>query len=421
MEHLHSCRCPERSRGTFDGGNVSRLRSTQRAFFVIFLTTLATAAFAQSIAEEARALIEAKRAAAVASQRSNRLEAQAAHAIDQATRARAQAAAVAARVQAAEADIGAAEARIRIVETLRARQRARIAEKQQPIVRLTAALQTMARRPPVLALVQPGSIVDLVHVRALLGATLPVIARRTAGLRAELREGAVLRRRADQAVASLRAGQARLEVQRVALARIEAVQRQRSALLSNSAMLESERALALGEQARDIVDLMQELGAQADVRSRLATLPGPLLRPPVPGRAPLPGLAAAVAGEGALPLYRLPVVGRVTTGLGEVADSGVRARGLTFAARAGAQVVAPGAGRVAYAGPFRTYGQIVIIDHGGGWTSLVAGMASVDVAVGAAVDRGSPIGRAGGVRPAITVELRHGGRPIDITAVVGSG
>ena len=403
----------ERSRDMLRPARVPRLRSG-RTVLVFLLATLATAASAQSMAEEARALVEAKRAAAVASQRSNRLEAQAARAIDQAARARAQAAAVAARVQAAEADIAAAEARIRIVETLRAQQRARIAQRQQPIVRLTAALQTMARRPPVLALVQPGSIADLVHVRALLGATLPVIARRTAGLRAELRQGAVLRRRADQAVAALRVGQARLEVQRIALARLEAVQRQRSAILTNSAMLESERALA-----RDIVDLMQELGAQADVRSRLATLPGPLLRPPLPGRAPLPGLAAAVEGEGALPRYRLPVVGRVTTGLGEVADSGVRARGLTFATRAGAQVVAPGAGRVAYAGPYRTYGRIVIIDHGGGWTSLITGMTTVDVAIGATVDLGSPIGRAGGARPAITVELRHGGRPVDITAVVG--
>ncbi len=421
MAIFNSSRCVERRRDTFLRSNLPRLRAGPRALFAWLLVIAATPASAQSIAEEARALVVAKREAAVASQRSNRLEAEAARAINQATRARAQAAAVAARVQAAEADIAAAEARIRIVETLRAQQRARIAEKQQPIVRLAAALQTMARRPPILTLVQQGSIADLVHVRALLGATLPVIARRTAGLRAELRQGAVLRRRAELAVASLRAGQARLEVQQVALARLEAAQRQRSAALSNSAMLESERALALGEQARDIGELMQELGAQADVRSRLATLPGPLLRPPVPGRAPLPGLNAAVEGEGALPPYRLPVAGRVTAGLGEVSASGVRARGLSLATRADAQVVAPGAGRIAYAGQFRTYGRIVIIDHGGGWTTLVTGMTATNVAVGDTVDRGGPIGRAGKGRPTITVELRHGGRPVDITALVGSG
>lgn len=381
---------------------------------------MATAVFAQSIAEEQKALLAAKREAAVAASRSRRLEAAAARAIDEATRARAQAAAVAARVQAAESDIAAAEARIRIIEQLRARQHARLAAKQMPVVRLTAALQTMARRPPAMALVQPGSISDLVHVRALLGATLPVIQARTAGLRAELAEAERLRQRGALAVASLRAGQRRLGAQRIALAKIEAAQRQRSLVLSSSAMLEADRALALGEKARDIVDLMDELGAQAEVRAQLSALPGPLPRPPVPGREPLPAAAMPQPEPGA-PRYRLPVVGRVVTGLGEVSRSGVRARGLTFATPAAAQVTAPADGRVAYAGPFRGYGQIVIIDHGGGWTTLVTGMSRVAVAVGDTVSLASPIGRAGQGRPRITVELRHAGRPIDIASLVGFG
>jgi septal ring factor EnvC (AmiA/AmiB activator) len=370
--------------------------------------------------EEAAALLRARQQAAVAEQRSARLEAEAVRANDEAARARAAQAAVAQRVQAAEADIAAANARIRIVEALRARQRARLAEKQAPIVRLVAALQTMARRPPALAIVQPGSLGDVVHVRSLLASTLPVIRGRTAGLRAEVEEGNRLRRRGDEAVATLRAGQARLQAQRLELAKLEAAHRQRSQNLVDSAMLEQDRAIALGEQARDIVDLMEELDDQAALREELASLPGPLLRPGTPGQGIVPVRQAAMQQSRRL-VYRLPVVGRLVTGMGEISKAGIRARGLTLAAARGAQVVAPNSGRIAFAGAFRGYGNIVIIDHGGGWTTLITDLAGVAVRVGDTVDQGSPIGRVSSEKPTITVELRRAGRPIDITPLVAAG
>jgi septal ring factor EnvC (AmiA/AmiB activator) len=234
--------------------------------------------------DEAAQLTEAKRQAVVAGQRSTQLEAQAVRASNDAARARAEQAAVAARIQAAEADIAAARARIRIIETLRARQRARLAEKQAPIARLVAALEMMARRPPALTLVQPGSLSDLVHVRSLLASTLPVIRERTAGLRAEVEDGNRLRRQADRAVATLVAGQRRLEGQRIELAKLEAAHRRHSQNLVDSAMFEQDRAIALGEQARDIVDLMRELGDQAQLREELASLPAPCRVLPSPAR-----------------------------------------------------------------------------------------------------------------------------------------
>jgi murein hydrolase activator len=116
--------------------------------------------------------------------------------------------------------------------------------------------------------------------------------------------------------------------------------------------------------------------------------------------------------------YRLPVAGTVITGLGEVSETGVRARGLTIAARDGALVVAPAAGRVAFAGPFRGFGKIVIIDHGSGWTSLITSLAALDARVGDNILQGGPIGRAGQDRPTVTIELRRGNRPMDITPLL---
>ncbi|WP_076072504.1 murein hydrolase activator EnvC family protein, partial [Sphingomonas montana] len=331
-------------------------------------------------------------------------------------RARRAAAAMAARVQSAEADIAAARARLHLIDLLRVRQRTRLAAVQAPIVRMAAALQTLARRPAALALVQPGSIDDVVHVRALLAAGVPAIRTRAAGIRTELARADRLRMQGDRAAAALVAGRDRLARERIALARMEAGHRARSAGFVDSAMVEQDRALALGEQARDIVALMDQIDVRAARRERLASLPGPILRPLVPGLAAVPAPVATAAT--AAPPYRLPVVGRVLTGLGEVSDAGIRARGLTLSTAAAAQVVSPAAGRIAYAGPFRGYGRIVIVDHGGGWTTLLTGLGRTGVAAGQAVDAGSPLGLATAARPAITVELRHDGRPVDITPMV---
>lgn len=378
------------------------------------------AAAVPSLSADAAALARAKQEAVQAQRRSAALELQATHAADAAARARAQEAALASRVLAAEADIAAAEARIRIVAQLRTRQRARLAARQEPIVRLAAGLQTMARRPPALALVQRGSIADLVHVRAVLAGQLPLIQARTQALRWDIAEGLRLQAQADRAAATLREGQQRLAAQRTVLAQLEMRHRARAQGFTDSAMLEEDRATALSEEARDIVDLMGRAEEQAEVARRLASLPGPLPRPPVPGRVAAPPVDPLVAAPTRLP-YRLPVVGRLATGLGEVSDAGVRARGLTLLPRPGAQVVAPAGGQVIFAGRFRDYGRIVIIDHGGGWTSLVTNLAQLSVKVGDRIDLAGPIGRAALVKPAVTVELRRGGHPVDITPLVAPG
>ncbi len=371
-----------------------------------------------TLAQEQQALKAARRQSDDARDRAALLAQQAAAARDAAEQARRRAAAVAARIQQAEADIQAAQARIAIIARLQHAQAARLAAKQEPVVRLTAALQMIARRPLALALVQPGSVSDAVHLRAVLGQVLPVIEQRTAGLRAELARSRALRATAQQAADALDQAQRDRKAQQVELAALETQKRLAARDYRANAGLESERALALGERARDIVDLMDRLEQAGDLRERLARLSGPLPRPARPdqaGAAP----AEADARPSGPPPYRLPVVGQLVTGMGEVNDSGVRARGLTLVTQPGAQAIAPTAGRVAFAGPYRDYGQILIIDHGGGWTTLITGLHRLTTRVGDAVRQGDPVGVTGARRSNITVELRRNGRPVDIIPLVG--
>ncbi|SEI59257.1 Septal ring factor EnvC, activator of murein hydrolases AmiA and AmiB [Sphingobium sp. AP50] len=373
-----------------------------------------------TLAQEQQALKNARRQSDEARDRSARLEQQAGAARDEAEQARRRAAAVAARIQQAEADIQAAQARIAIIARLQRAQAARLAAKQEPVVRLTAALQMMARRPLALALVQPGSVADAVHMRAVLGQILPVIQQRTAGLRQELDKSRGLRATAQQAADALGKAQADRKDRQTALAALEAQKRVAARDYRANAGLESERALALGERARDIVDLMDRLEEAGDLRDRLAALSGPLLRPARPDQAAAPAPERESAADGPPP-YRLPVIGQLVTGMGEVNDGGVRSRGLTLVTQPGAQAIAPTAGRVAFAGPYRDYGQILIIDHGQGWTTLITGLHRVTAQVGDSVRQGDPVGITGAERPNITVELRRNGRPVDIVPLVGRG
>ncbi len=375
-------------------------------------------ALAQAPDDQRARLAEAKAQSEAAAARSANLERQAAAERDQAQQARAQEAAVAARIQQAEADIAAGQVRIAIVDRLLVEQRARLAAKQAPVARLMAALQSLARRPAVISVVQPGSVDDLVHVRAVLANTMPVIRARTADVRADLARTRALQAQAGVATSALAESRSRLERQRLALTRLEAEHRLRSRALGRDALFESDRAIALGEKARDIVDLMGTIGNQAATRESLESLPGPLPRPPRPGEVAAP--IDRVVWSRTAPPYRLPVRGKIVTGLGEVSDAGVRSRGITIAPAASAQIVAPATGRIAFAGPFRDYGNIVIIDHGGGWTSLVSGLGIVSTRIGDKVGQGAPIGQAGsGANPRVTVELRRRDRAIDLTALVG--
>lgn len=371
-----------------------------------------------SLQQEQAALRAARLQSERARERSERLEQQATAARDEAEQARRRATAMAARIQQAEADIQAAQARIAIIARLQQAQTARLAAKQEPVVRLTAALQMIARRPLALALVQPGSVSDAIHMRAVLAQVLPVIEQRTAGMRAELERSRALRNTAEQAAASLAQGQADLRNRQAALRTLETRKRLAEKDLRANAGLESERALALGERARDIVDLMDRLEQAGDLREELAQLPGPLLRPARPdlATAPAPTRERSTAGP---PAYRLPVMGQLVTGMGELSESGVRSRGLTIVTQSGALAVAPTGGRVVFAGPYRGYGQILIIDHGGGWTTLITGLLRLSATVGETVRQGDPLGNAGPGRPNITIELRRNGRPVDIVPLVG--
>ena len=365
--------------------------------------------------ETRRAMAEAQAEGASARARAEVLEAGAARATEAVTRTAQEAAAVAARIQQAEAGRAASEARIRMIDRQRVNLRTRLAQRQRPVMQLTAALQRLSRRPAVLSLLRPGSVRDTMYMRALLETMLPDVERRTAALRAEIARGRSLQQQARRAAAALRASEQELGARRQALVALETRQRLASREASGVADREAERALALAEQARDLGGLVRQLDAAGLVRDSLARLPGPLIRPARPEDSQVTVVAAQPqpAPASGLGRYLLPLAGRLIAGFGDLQPGLPRSRGISIAARAGAQAVAPAAGRVAFAGPYRGYGNIVIIEHPGGWTTLVTGLGQLDARIGQRLVAGSPLGVAGPGKPLVGLELRRNGEPVD--------
>jgi murein hydrolase activator len=121
---------------------------------------------------------------------------------------------------------------------------------------------------------------------------------------------------------------------------------------------------------------------------------------------------------------RLPAQGEKARGFGDMDAAGTEVQGLSMWTREGARVTAPADGWIVYSGPFRSYGQLLIINAGGGYHILLAGMSRIDVSLGQFVLAGEPIavmgnptasGDPGGQssRPVLYVEFRKDGRPID--------
>lgn len=361
----------------------------------------------------------AQREADEADKRGTRLEAEAREAIEAAEKTAREAAALAARIQQAEAGIAAAEARISLIARERSALDRRLAERREPLVRLTGALQKLSRRPLALSALRPGSLRETVYTRAILESTIPQVRARTAALRSEIDKGRALEREAQQALAVLRKTEGDLAQRQNRLAAIETRQRLESRRAGGDADREAERALALAEEARDLDALVARLDEAGGLRQELAALPGPVLRPNDP-RNPSAATPAALATatQAARLAFQLPVSGRTVAGFGETSSGGVRSTGLTLAPREGAQVIAPAGGRVAFAGPYRGYERIVIIEHENGYTSLVTGLGRTDVAVGEQLLAGAPLGVAGVDRPEVTLEIRRDGEPVNPLTVI---
>ena len=324
-----------------------------------------------------------------------RLEREERHAREAADAAEARLRNLAADAQQFEREALTAERNLRRLQRERRRLEGEIGERQEGLVRLLAGLERMARRPVAAVLFAPENALDTARTAALLKSLKPQIEQKTRGARGRLS-------RIEKLEAAVRAESRRLQQARTELAATIAELDKAGKSLSGAA----ERAGGLARSERQRAQALAAAAVSGGLLAAPAALPDEVrrqrrvrsYRPP----------AAEVARIG----YAAPAVGKILGKFGAVTETGVVERGVTVAARAGSVVTAPASGLVAYAGPFRDYPGLVIVEHEDKMITVLTGLAQMDVREGQQVGRGAPLGRVGD-QGRLYLELRRDGRPVD--------
>lgn len=270
---------------------------------------------------------------------------------------------------------------------------------------LLGVLQRVGRQPPALLITRPETAVEQVRGVMLLGAVIRAVEQEAANLRAELIETEKL----EAAIAKERRQISQL------LADLNTEKDHLSGLLLKRHMLVTElegdaaqasAAVAkLAARSRNANELLTQLLQHRSVEAPRAK-PQPEQDQPAPGQAVMAAVTpprlpphAAFAARGfdqARGNLMLPARGKIIASFGRANGAGGTRRGITIRTRESAEVIAPFAGKVVFAGEFRDYGQLLILEVGNGYHILLSGMSRLSGVVGQAVALGEPVGRMGG-------------------------
>jgi murein hydrolase activator len=337
-------------------------------------------------------------------------------------------------VQKLEGEIDAAEKRLSAVLDNEEKLRASLAARRGVLSEVLAALQRMGHRPPPALLIRPDDALASIHSAILLGAVVPELRVAAEALADDLKQLVAVRQEKEKERDQLRANASALAEGRARIALlIDERQSQREA---SAAALENEqkRAGVLADQATSLRDLIARMEAENATAAAAAAEAdkAAVVAHTENGDQPAKSLGDSgrltpkVAFANAKGLLPMPANGTEIKGFGEEDGLGGKSQGISLATRDAAQVSSPTDGWVVYSGPFRSYGQLLIINAGDGYHVLLAGMERIDVQLGQFVLAGEPVAAmaseklasAGAVnigvtQPVLYIEFRKDGASID--------
>lgn len=313
------------------------------------------------------------------------------------TRVAEQLLATATRARDLETSLAVGEARVVKLDGDVAGVRASLAARRDVLADVLAALQRIGRKPPPAIVVQPEDALASVRSAILVGALLPELRAQAEALVSDLETLEEIKRAASAERDRFRAEARELVEER---ARLEL-------LIEERRRTETEQAARLEEERRRIADLAHKAAGLEALVARLdAEAPKAKTTPEGEKKVASLGdagrLQPAIAFAEARGLLPMPAVGTALHRFGEDDGLGGIARGLTLATREEARVSSPCDGSVVFSGPFRTYGKLLIINAGGGYHVVLAGMDRIDVELGQFVLAGEPVGVMGSRRTAVT-------------------
>lgn len=333
---------------------------------------------------------------------------------------------VAARVRGVETSIDNAEDRLRPLDAREQMIRESLDSRRTEVIEVLSALQRAGRRAPPALLVRPEDALNSLRTAMLLGAVVPEMRARAAKLVEDLTELVALRKAINVERDKLAGDRDSLRDEQTRLASLVDERQKKQKTVEENMEAEAARALALSKQVDSLQGLIAKM--EADVKSAAkAAAAAAAVPPPAPpsARKNPARMTPAIAFASARGMLPLPVNGVKLSNYGGTDGAGGIAKGISLASRPGSQVTTPCDGWVVYAGPFRTYGQLLILNAGGGYHVLIAGMERISVSIGQFVLTGEPVATMGSSsrvasvlsasvsQPVLYIEFRKDGTPID--------
>jgi murein hydrolase activator len=339
---------------------------------------------------------------------------------------------IAARVRGIETRIADAEARLRPLDAREKQIRDSLDSRTSEIAEVLSALQRAGRRSPPALLVRPEDALSSLRAAMLLGSVVPEMRARAGKLAGDLGELMNLRKTIATERDQLALDRDKITEDQTRLASLVEERQRKQSAAEKDMQAEGERAVALARQVDSLTGLIAKMeqdvkgAAKAAEAANLKGTPVALNGKPNLGALKNQGRQSpALAFASAKGLFALPVNGVKIREFGGSDGMGGVEKGISLASRPGAQVTTPCDGWVVYAGPFRSYGQLLILNAGGGYHVLIAGMERISVSIGQFVLTGEPIATMGSKsqiasvlaananQPVLYIEFRKDGTPID--------
>jgi septal ring factor EnvC (AmiA/AmiB activator) len=342
-------------------------------------------------------------------------------------------------IHSSEAQLSLIESRLGELQSQERHVRGLLDQRHETIASLLAAMQRMGRNPPPVMVTQRDDALAMVRSAMLLASAFPNLREQAISLAEQLKDLARVMGSIRTEGEKLKAETERLAEARTRLAALQETKRQ--SLTERQVELDSVRDAAskISKSVEDLSDLISRLDKEVGERTGLGVYAEKEAKTPPGSRDAVAVLAPSgrmVASqspdriEPGVPFaqargqLQIPAQGRRVLTYGEKTQYGSLSKGLGIQTRYSGRVLSPSDGWVVYAGEFRAYGQLLIINGGGGYHILLAGLSQIDVQAGQFVLMGEPVGvmsaaiqtsqanvQDGG--PVLYVELRKDGRPID--------
>jgi septal ring factor EnvC (AmiA/AmiB activator) len=333
--------------------------------------------------------------------------------------------AIANGIQVRERAIISAEQRIGELNAEEGRISVDLAAKEDVLSELLAGLQRLEHNPPPALVVEPGDILSALRGAMLLGTVVPELKQEATALADQLERLRSVRTATENERRNIRDNLARLSLAQQQLTELQARKKLLMEAAGQRLDAEKSRVESLAAKAKTLQQLAQSLAEErerqaqeavknAEVAEKKRLQEAALLKPRTPFG----------DNRGRLDY---PSQGQILRKFGDDDGFGGKTKGIYIATRVGAQVVTPADAHVEFAGPFRSYGELLILDTGDGYHLLLAGLGKISIGTGEFVRAGEPVGLMGASaapgtlmgdrvqenRPVLYIEFRKGGDTVD--------